>query len=152
MKKTIEERLYKYIKKTNSCWLWIGPKSDRGYGIVNFSDGSKKYAHRVSYEFHIGKINKGLHMDHICRVRSCVNPKHLRSVTPAINSMENSNGVGATNAAKTKCVWGHEFSKKNTYFFKRNGKNHRQCRACRVRNVKNNRIKKRIKIVVEKTI
>jgi hypothetical protein len=34
-------------------------------------------AHRVSYEHYVGPIPKGLEIDHLCRVRHCVNPAHL---------------------------------------------------------------------------
>jgi hypothetical protein len=45
------------------------------------------YAHRLSYEHWVGPVSEGLELDHLCRVRSCVNPKHLEPVTRRINQV-----------------------------------------------------------------
>lgn len=34
----------------------------------------------------VGPIPEGLHLDHLCRVRRCVNPAHLEPVTQAENN------------------------------------------------------------------
>lgn len=41
--------------------------------------------HRVSYEWMVGPIPKGHELDHLCRVRRCVNPHHLEPVTCSEN-------------------------------------------------------------------
>jgi hypothetical protein len=43
-------------------------------------------AHRVSFILTNGAIGDGLHLDHLCRVRHCVNPDHLEQVTTAENN------------------------------------------------------------------
>jgi hypothetical protein len=43
-------------------------------------------AHRVSYEALIGPIPVGLQLDHLCRIRSCVNPDHLEPVSASVNA------------------------------------------------------------------
>lgn len=81
----VEQRRFEAkINKTDSCWLWIGGKQAAGYGSFGVR-GSGKLAHRVSYELHRGAIPDGLHLDHLCRVKSCVNPDHLEPVTPREN-------------------------------------------------------------------
>lgn len=78
-------RFWAKVKKTKTCWLWTAASS-RGYGQLGIN---KKliYAHRFSYELHRGKIPQGLHIDHLCRVKKCVNPRHLEVVTQRQNTI-----------------------------------------------------------------
>lgn len=69
----------------SGCWLWTGPVSHNGYGTVSL--GGRTYrAHRISYELHVNTIPEGLHIDHLCKVRCCVNPTHLDPVTQVENN------------------------------------------------------------------
>lgn len=67
------------------CWIWQRSTS-QGYGQM-WHNGSTHplRAHRVIYERHKGPIPEGLNLDHLCRVRPCVNPDHLEPVTQAEN-------------------------------------------------------------------
>lgn len=104
------------------CWLWQGYVDRKGYGIVRW-DGKSRKAHRVTYESLIGPIGDGLQIDHLCRVRNCVNPAHLEAVTMLENIARSIPG----NTLKTHCPKGHEYTPENTYTSKV-GKRH--CRAC----------------------
>lgn len=65
-------------------WLWAGSCNKKGYGRFWFHGGSKE-AHRVAYRLLVEEIPEGLEIDHLCRIRNCVNPAHLQPVTPEVN-------------------------------------------------------------------
>lgn len=87
---TTEERFWCKVKKTSECWEWTGYKNSKGYGMFRLGTEHKfKHcvSHRYSYELLASKIPKGLQLDHLCRVRHCVNPKHLEPVTARENTV-----------------------------------------------------------------
>lgn len=113
------------------CWLWQGATGPTGYGRIrrtNLPSDGMVYVHRVTYEALVGPIPDGLVIDHLCRVRNCVNPKHLEPVTCRENLLRGHTGPAA-NLAKTECPSGHPYDAANTYHYMGT----RQCRACRRR-------------------
>lgn len=102
------------------CWIWTGHTNDWGYGVLGVGGNQNQLAHRWSYEHHIAPIPDGLVIDHLCRVRNCVNPAHLEPVTPAQNTGRGGHGL------KTHCVNGHEYNEANTQWVTA-----RVCKACR---------------------
>lgn len=78
--KTPQERFWEKVDKTGECWLWQGYISHNGYGRFAPSDTIYQ-AHRLAYEWCVGPIPEGIQIDHICHVRNCVNPEHLRLAT-----------------------------------------------------------------------
>ena len=111
-----EERFWSNVEKTETCWLWTGYTDSDGYGRY----GAPK-AYRVAYELAKGAIPEGLEIDHLCRVRHCVNPDHLEAVTREEN-------MRRAFAAKTHCKRGHEYTAENTYRAPRS--RNRFCRQC----------------------
>lgn len=121
--KDLERFTSKYlINKETNCWEWNAYIGYKGYGRFGFN-GRVDYAHRVSYMLFNGEIGDGLVIDHLCRNRSCVNPKHLEQVTSSENTARGIN----LNQTKTHCPRGHEYTKENTYINKRG---QRSCREC----------------------
>ncbi len=123
---TFEERFWAKVEKTPTCWLWRAGKDHLGYGQIR-RDGSHAKAHRVAYDLLVGPIPDGLELDHLCRVRNCVNPAHLEPVTHAENVRRGLSGQ--RQRAKTHCPAGHPYDAENTYVAPRGD---RGCRACRM--------------------
>ena len=115
---------------TGECWRWTGRIDPNGYGIFYGGQGRTSRAHRWAWMLYRGPIPKDLVLDHICRVRECVNPDHLRLVTVGQNSTENSVGPTAQNKAATHCVHGHPFDGDNLAYAPTGW---RRCRACSAR-------------------
>lgn len=133
------ERFWKYVtpEPNSGCWLWSAFVDSSGYGAfsvgLDWQATDKKSrihkAHRVSYEINVGPIPEGLQLDHICRVRSCVNPDHLRPVTAQQNIQYAGPYISAAhrNRKKTECPHGHPYSPENTLILKHGW---RRCGVC----------------------
>lgn len=115
---------------TTGCWLWTGYINDSGYGETNIASAGRwrhAKAHRMTWEKVHGPIPDGMHVDHICRERSCVNPDHLRVVTPRENALYNSVSPFAKRhklPACPRCGGAFDTALRST------GRERRWCRAC----------------------
>ena len=77
------------LDEVYGCWRWIGSKNNAGYGTKWTRDGPTM-AHVAVYEREVGPVPKGLTLDHLCRRRDCVNPKHLEPVKNRVNQRRKS--------------------------------------------------------------
>jgi len=109
----------------SGCFIWTGQEERGGYGMVWF-EGKKRLVHRVVWQLERGAIEAGKSLDHLCRVRGCVNPNHLEPVDTRTNILRGS-GRASVNSRKTMCQKGHPFTKENTYV---TAKGERVCRIC----------------------
>lgn len=84
LQKAVDRFMPKVVIGDDGCWHWTGAKERRGYGFFRVGRKTMR-AYRYAYIAHIGPVEPGLELDHICRNRSCVNPDHLRQVTHTEN-------------------------------------------------------------------
>lgn len=116
------------LNAETGCWEWTGKTNERGYGYIQIGRQSRR-AHRVAYEAFLGEVPDGLVLDHLCRVRNCMNPAHLEPVSHAENVRR---GEAPSRRSwklnpRSHCPQGHPYDEANAYI-RPNGR--RMCRAC----------------------
>lgn len=126
---TLEDRFWPKVNRdgADGCWLWTASLNDAGYGQIYNGAGRPERAHRVAYELLVGPIPPGLHLDHLCRVRHCVNPAHLEPVTIAENNRRAAAAAVPGARRKTHCRNGHAFTPGNT---RMDPSGFQRCRTC----------------------
>ena len=119
------DRFFNKVQKTETCWNWLGSVSDSGYGLFRYMGKTQK-AHRVSYILFHGSIDPQLVIDHLCKNKACVNPKHLDLVLQVENVRRGLAGkINNPQSSKLVCPMGHEYSGINK-------SRHRICHKCKV--------------------
>lgn len=124
----------------DECWPWLAYRNAHGYGQFNRSPVGI-LAHRYGWFLANGPIPDGHVIDHTChdpaacdggkqcQHRACQNPAHMMPVSNARNA-----SVGrrrTPQSDRTHCPQGHPYDEANTrWSTRRDGRKHRQCRAC----------------------
>lgn len=123
----------------DECWVWTGALDDSKYGKFRLPDGSVSGVHIISWELaNDRKVPTGWHVDHLCRVRQCLNPEHLEPV-PASENTDRGTSFSAKNSRKTQCPRGHEYTDENIRWHN----NRRECITCIRARDKERRVAKR---------
>lgn len=120
-----QKRFWSKVEQSGKCWNWTGNLNNGGYGVFSLLR-SNWGVHRLSYHLLVGKFPAHLTIDHLCRNRRCLNPKHLEPVTLKENCLR---GIGPTalNAKKKTCALGHPYVGDNLRVSKRG---YRCCIKC----------------------
>jgi hypothetical protein len=110
----------KHRPELGPCWLWTGRiNTTGGYPYWNVPPKCIR-AHRQAWFLTHGSLPEPpLHLDHLCKMRSCVNPTHLEAVTLKEN---------ARRRRWEFCKRGHRLAPPNLYFAPKDKK--RRCLAC----------------------
>lgn len=107
------------------CWIWTASRDVRGgYAQMNLGSNRVVRVHRWLYQQMHGPVDKTLDLDHLCKVRECVNPVHLEPVTRAENLRR---GLGSRR--RLFCLLGHTILGENVYTRPGNGR--RECLICK---------------------
>jgi len=96
---TIADKWNKISKRLHisdtDCWVWPGHCNAAGYGMVTceFVEGLPDNkglisTHKLSYLHHYSHLRKDHIIMHLCDVRRCCNPDHLRSGTRRDNMLD----------------------------------------------------------------
>jgi hypothetical protein len=129
MRKTLSERFWEKVVKTDDCWLWIGAQVVRptcSYGIITI-EGRPEHAHRVAWTLVYGPIPEGLNVLHRCDNELCCRPDHLFLGTQLANMLDMVAKGRHWAQRKTHCKWGHEFTPSN---IRPNKSGIRRCQTC----------------------
>lgn len=148
----------KVMPEPNSgCWLWDGVWDTPGYAFIHLNRRQMAHTsanlrrtrgHRLSYELSCGPIPPKHDVDHLCRVRCCVNPAHLEPVTERENTLRSPITLAGENHRKTHCNRGHELSGWNLIVLPSKGTpgqmhERRACRTCMYARIEERRRRER---------
>ncbi|HEY2644066.1 MAG TPA: HNH endonuclease signature motif containing protein [Galbitalea sp.] len=93
----------------DGCWISRYSTGSHGYAQIGWWAEGKSHmvlAHRAAWVEANGPVPVGMTLDHLCKVRRCVNPAHLRVLT----NLENSRRVNGKDWPLGTCVNGHDAS------------------------------------------
>jgi hypothetical protein len=107
----------------DECWPWQGYIDKKGYGRFRLRSIGTNMAHRAAVVLAGRTIPDGMQVDHLCRVRHCVNPNHLEVVDQRTNMVRGEHPLMVRHR-ENRCARGHDLAEAYP------GRNGRQCRKC----------------------
>lgn len=83
--KSIEERFWPKVDKSDGCWLWKAATNQQGYGNILYK-GRVQLAHRVAWLMSGRALETNQKLLHyFCDIPSCIRPEHMKLGTQADN-------------------------------------------------------------------
>lgn len=119
----VKQRAYERWEADGDCWISTYSTASHGYAQIGWQNPDERrvvLAHRAAWEHVNGPIPPGKTIDHLCKQRQCVNPKHMR----LLDNYENARRTGGRDWPLGECVNGHS----NEHLADHNGKMH--CTIC----------------------
>jgi HNH endonuclease len=133
MPRTIADRFWGKVNKTDTCWLWAGASHEnrRGtrYGSMTVSKSRTVAVHRLSYTLAFGEIPAGMFICHRCDTPLCVRPDHLFAASNSENMLDCVAKGRMPGTRKEFCKNGHAMTPENSK--PRSGVGGPECRECR---------------------
>ena len=106
-----ERAATRYVADEDGCWISTYSVASHGYAQIGWQDRDFRQivtAHRASWVHFHGQIPEGMTIDHMCRVRRCVNPAHLRMMPNLDNARDNGQSRrGKPTPTGETCTSGH---------------------------------------------
>lgn len=104
----VAERAYTRVDvDENGCWISRYSVASHGYSQIGWNDkGTGRFVvlgHRAAWVHINGQVPVGMTLDHVCKVRRCVNPDHLR----LLSNYENARRTHGEDWAFGTCANGH---------------------------------------------
>lgn len=105
-------------KRSDGCWISRYSVSTHGYAQIGWAIPKQQrrgraknmmiLAHRAAWVWANGQMPVGITIDHLCKVKTCVNPAHLR----AISNSENARRTNGKDWPLGTCRRGHPNSER----------------------------------------
>ena len=98
----------RHVVDPSGCWISTYAIGSHGYAQVGWWADGKSHMithHRAAWTAVHGPVPEGMTIDHICQIRRCVNPDHLRLLTPEVNGRRA--GRDILDAPAGECLHGH---------------------------------------------
>lgn len=118
-----QERFWKYVKKTKTCWLWTGMVLLNGRPYYSIRP-KQVLAYRYAWFIETGKMpTPKQEFHHECKNKTCV--RFDRKHVYLVKRQHNPDSPSHVNRLKTHCIRGHKLPTKH------DSKGRRICLECR---------------------
>lgn len=105
-KRVMDRAVAKTALSASGCWISGYSVASHGYAQIGWQVSGERHmvlAHRAVWERFHGPVPVGMTLDHVCKVKRCVNPGHLRVLT----NFENARRTLGREWDRGECPNGH---------------------------------------------